>query len=54
MPDFLKVRPDLPHAALVFSRDRAAARCWTSLSPRACRVQEIVFVGPQLIKSAHA
>ncbi len=54
MPDFLKVRPDLPHAALVFSDDRATARCWTSVSPDAFDVQEVVFVGPHLLKSTHA
>ena len=28
VPDFFKVRPEMPHGAIVFSHDRAAGRVW--------------------------
>jgi hypothetical protein len=30
VPDFFKVRPELPHGALVFSHDSAYGMCWFS------------------------
>jgi hypothetical protein len=54
MPDFLKVRPSLPHAAVVFSIDRAAGLCWTSEAPEPIAITDVVFVGPRLEKSTHA
>jgi hypothetical protein len=47
VPDFFKVRPDLPHGAIVLSYNKAAGRIW--LRPRSIkRISEFNGVGPRL------
>lgn len=43
VPDFWNVRPELPHGAVVLSRDAACGRCWyPGRGPRA--IEEFVIV----------
>jgi len=47
VPDFFKVRPQMPHGAIVLSYDRAIGRVWTA--PEAVAdIAEFNFVGPRL------
>jgi hypothetical protein len=47
LPDFFKVRPELPHGAIVLSFDKVAGRIW--LRPRRVRrISEFNVVGPRL------
>lgn len=49
MPDFLKIAPALPHAAIVLSTDAAVGRIWRSnRSPQA--LSSISFVGATVMK----
>jgi len=47
VPDFFKVRPELPHGALVLSHDRLAGRVWFS-PDKVSRISEFDLGGPQL------
>jgi hypothetical protein len=47
VPDFWHVRPDMPHGALVFSRDWAVGRCWCP-GGKVVDIDEIVVVGAPL------
>ena len=47
VPDFFKVRPQMPHGAIVLSRDSARGRIW--LNPNELLpITEFVVVGPQV------
>lgn len=53
VPDFFKVRPQMPHGALVLSRDRAAGRVW--LAPRtAVTISEFNIVGWRMMVDSTA
>ena len=43
VPDFFKVRPQLPHGAIVLSHDRAAGRVWLG-SETVVAISEFVTV----------
>ena len=45
VPDFFKVRPEMPHGAIVLSRDFAAGRVWWS-PKKVGRIAEFDVVGP--------
>ncbi len=48
VPDFFKVRREMPHGAIVFSRDMAAGRVW--LNPASVSaISEFDVVGPRMI-----
>ncbi len=48
VPDFFKVRPQLPHGAIVLSHDRAAGRVW--LGPETIvAISEFVTVAPKTL-----
>jgi len=51
VPDFWHVRPEMPHGALVFSRDFATGRCWYP-GGKVVEVGEIVIVGAPLVRIA--
>lgn len=45
VPDFLKVRPTMPHGALVLSEDAAWGRCWTSRTKPPTLITDFHFIG---------
>lgn len=48
VPDFFKVRPEMPHGAIVLSHDHAAGRVW--LGPNAVEeIAEFNTVGPRTL-----
>ena len=48
VPDFFKVRPEMPHGAIVLSHDRATGRVW--LAPDAVEeIREFNSVGPRTV-----
>ena len=49
VPDFFHVRPDLPHGALVLSRDSAIARCWLIPGAPPVWAEKVTIVGSPLI-----
>ena len=54
MPDFLKVRSDQPHAALILSSDEAAGRIWVRDRAAGRPIDTISFIGPILTKVRYA
>jgi hypothetical protein len=54
MPDFLKVRGDQPHAALIFSADEAVGRIWIRGRVTGAPIDTISFVGTTITKVRHA
>lgn len=54
MPDFLKVRNDQPHAALIFSADEAVGRIWVRDRAAGKPIDTISFIGSVLTKVHHA
>lgn len=54
MPDFLKVRGDQPHAALILSADEATARIWVRDRAVARPITTISFIGATITKVSHA
>ena len=48
IPDFFKVCPNVPHTAIVFSRDSAAGLCWTAKTGRPQVINKISVVGNPL------
>lgn len=54
MPDFLKVRGDQPHAALILSADGAVGRIWIRGRAIGTRIDTISFVGTTITKVRHA
>jgi hypothetical protein len=53
VPDFWHVRPELPHGALVFSRDRLYGRCWYP-GGKVLEISEAVIVGAPLVRFSEA
>jgi hypothetical protein len=45
VPDSFNVRPELPHGALVLSRDSGYGLCWPSRGRKPVAIREFVFVG---------
>ncbi len=45
VPDFWHVQPDLPHGAIVLSKDSAYGRCWIPGKKRPEEISEFVSVG---------
>jgi hypothetical protein len=54
MPDFLKVRGDQPHAALILSADAAAGRIWVRDRAAGQPIDTISFTGTAVSKVHHA
>lgn len=48
VPDFFHVQPNLPHGALVLSRDSGIARCWPGFRKPPSWVHKLTFVGSTL------
>lgn len=48
MPDFFKVRPEMPHGAVVLSRDSATALCWSAPMAKPIPATELTVVGVPL------
>ena len=48
MPDFFKVRPAFPHAAVVLSRDSAVGLCWLAPKNEPTHIEEIGEIGAPL------
>jgi hypothetical protein len=48
IPDFWKVQPELPHGALVLSRDQAIALVWYPGKPKPTLADEIWSVGTRM------
>jgi hypothetical protein len=53
MEDFVKVRPSMPHAAVILSRDSVVGRCWRKGAP-VTRIETISIVGAPIVKVHHA
>ncbi len=53
VPDFFHVRPELPHGALILSRDSAVARCWMEKARRPIWADKITIVGSPLVILHH-
>jgi hypothetical protein len=45
VPDFFKVRPHLPHGAIVLSKDSATGLCWHPQCKKPFRFHKFSFVG---------
>jgi hypothetical protein len=54
MPDFLKVRGDQPHAALILSADEAVGRIWVRDRAVGQPITIISFIGGVITKVHHA
>jgi hypothetical protein len=48
VPDFWHVRPQMPHGAVIISRDGVSGRCWYPGHRVPCEIDEFVVVGPKL------
>jgi hypothetical protein len=48
LPDFFNVRPNLPHGALVLSRDSVSGRIWLGARHRPRPFREFIIVGMPL------
>lgn len=53
VPDFWKVRPELPHGAVVLSRDSACGRCWYP-GRRILDISKFVIVGAPRVRASEA
>lgn len=55
VPDFWNVRPEMPHGALVLSRDSACGFCWFPGVSEPIEITEITVVGsPMIFIRAHS
>jgi hypothetical protein len=50
VPDFWNVQSELPHGAIVLSRDSAYGLCWHPGSPKPLPITEFTFVGQPIVK----
>jgi len=48
IPDFLKVRPNIPHGAVVLSADALCGRCWHRAAPTGAPLSAATIVGAPL------
>lgn len=48
VPDFWNVRPQMPHGAIIVSRDALSGRCWYPGRKDPIGITEITIVSPQL------
>ena len=48
VPDFFKVRPEMPHGAVVLSLDRAIGRVWID-AQTIVNISEFNIVGPRMM-----
>ena len=53
MPDFLHVRPTMPHAAVILSRDSMVGRCWVKGKQQPVPIQQFTIVGPGVRKISY-
>jgi len=51
VPDFWNVRPELPHGAIVLSRDSACGRCWYP-GRRVVEISKFVIVGAPRVRAS--
>lgn len=49
VPDFWNVRPEMPHGAVIVSRDSLSARCWYPGNREPFGITKIAVVGPRLL-----
>lgn len=45
VPDFFNVRNDVPHGAIIFSRDSISGRIWSPLTLKPLRIHQFNIVG---------
>jgi len=45
VPDFFNVQPNLPHGALILSRDSCVGRCWYRSTEPPVWISRIIFIG---------
>jgi len=50
VPDFWKVRPSMPHGALVLSQDSACGLCWYPKVQKPFAVTDFSFVGSTIVQ----
>jgi hypothetical protein len=50
VPDFWNVTPEMPHGALILSRNSLSGRCWYPNFPHPIEISELSIVGPRLVK----
>lgn len=51
MPDFLKVRPGLPHCAIVVGEDHLWGKCWTDQETPGVVISELHVAGAPILTS---
>jgi len=49
IPDFWHVKPQMPHGAMIFSRDSISGRCWYPARRKPISISKLAIVGPQLV-----
>jgi len=49
VPDFWNVRPEMPHGALVASKDSVYGLCWYPGKPAPIEIDEFVMVGSPMV-----
>jgi hypothetical protein len=49
VPDFWHVKPQMPHGAIILSRDSLSGRCWFPGRRKPIPISKLAIVGPQLI-----
>jgi hypothetical protein len=49
VPDFWHVRPELPHGAVIVSKDGVSGRCWYPGHQTPREISEIVIIGSKLV-----
>jgi hypothetical protein len=54
VPDFWHVRPELPHGAVVLSRDAACGQCWYPGRREPQAIAELVIVGAPMVRILEA
>ena len=52
VPDFWNARPEMPHGALVLSRDSIAGLCWNPPTKRRQTIDKFTIVGAPLVNVA--
>ena len=49
VPDFWHVKPQMPHGAIILSRDSLSGRCWYPGRQKPISMSKFAIVGPRLI-----
>src|SRR3989441_3753775 len=49
VPDFWHVKPQMPHGAIIVSRDSISGRCWYPGRSKPVSISKLTIVGPRLV-----